>query len=121
MEFNIEKWPKKLMDSCDNLVIVVSEGKIKWVNKKFREVTGLSDSDVLDCVVENLVGQNGRVEFKGRKICTIRCEEVSTCFGRVLLGTKTNGLNEEYERFNTFLNGNKEKVEKIWKHKILST
>ena len=110
VEFDIEKWPHKVMDSCDNIVIACGGGKIKWVNKKFKEVTGISEKEIIGMLVENVMGRDYDM-IKVREIYVkISSREISMCFGRVFIASKTNGLEEEYKRFNLLFNGNKEKL-----------
>jgi len=120
VEFDIEKWPQKIMDSCDNIVIAASGGKIKWVNKKFKEVTGISEEEIIGMLVENVMGSNYNMIKVREVLIKINSREISMCFGRVFIASKTNGLEEEYKRFNLLFNGNKEKLGRmklLWRQK----
>jgi len=111
VEFDIEKWPQKIIDSCDNIVIACCGGKIKWVNKKFKEVTGISKKEIIGRLAENVMGRDfNMIKIKEITFIKISSREIPTCFGSVFIASKTNGLEEEYKKFNDLFNGNKEKL-----------
>jgi len=113
-KFDVKIWPVRLMNSCNNMVVVIREGIIQWVNKKFVEDTKLTKRLVVGSLVEDTFSPNfDAVYRKGEKICNIRCVDLPMKFGRVLFCIKTNGLEEEYDKFNNLVVINKEVIERV--------
>ena len=86
-EFDIEKWPEKIMNSCDNIVIAASRGKIKWVNQRFKEVTCVSEKEIVGSVVESVMGEDYNMIKIKEVFIKITSREIPVCFGRVFIAS----------------------------------
>ena len=112
-EFDIKNWPRKLMDELDEMVVVVSDGKIKWVNRKFEEMIGRHQNKVVAKYLEDFV--NGNKMFSESCHTEVSIKQVFTKFGQVLFMKRTNGFEQEVCKFNTIADENRLTLTRITK------
>jgi len=110
--FDLKKFPSKLMNSLENAVIVLnSSGNIVWVNAKYKELTSLSDSEVLGRHIDEVMKDGSCIP------CHVKCEfwikEVETNYGKVLVAQRTNGLEHEYKKFDGIFKENTMKLKRM--------
>jgi len=130
--FDIEKFPKKIMNSLDTVMIVLdSDGNIVWVNDRWKEITELENGKVLGRSINEVLKDGGscaqcpdevtfvkddgscsqcpdKVTFALKVIC-------STNYGKVLMAHRTNGFEHACNTFNGVVGENKTVIERIRK------
>ena len=117
-KFDRKKWPGKLLDYSNDIVIVIEKpsANIVWVNKKFLQ---LGDISVLNKKAVYILGDRfDMIRIRGEVKGKVKFYEIKTDFGIVLIGNITNGMELEFSKFSNFLASNKERVQKIKDYNI---
>ena len=117
--FDIEKFPKKIMNSLDSPVIVVDvDGNIVWVNQKWQDITKLSNGAILGKNISDVLRDGDCHHCPGN--VTFKLHEITTDYGKVLIARRTDGFEIACNTFNGIAQKNKvvlERMVKTWSEK----
>lgn len=110
--FDIKKFPKKLMNSLDTVIIVLDlDGNIVWVNDRWKEITGLENGKILGRSIGEILKDGSCAQCPDK--VTFALKEISTNFGKVLIAHRTNGFEHACNTFNGVVGKNKTVIERI--------
>ncbi len=112
--FDIKKFPKKLINSLDTVVLVLDlDGNIVWVSDKWKEITGLENGKVLGRSIDEILKDGSCTQCPDKVSFTLK--EICTKYGKVLVAHKTNGFEQACDTFNGIMGKNKTVIERIRK------